>query len=242
MNDRPSLSRLFTWRTAICDSDLRPVVRHVCLTLSLYMSERGDSAFPGATRLTHDTGLAKRTVLAALGEAEAAGWLRVKVRGSSLRGGRRTATEYAAAVPTGDPPAPVTEMHQSSSGTALVHLTTPTGDPPAPQDVMKTTESAPLPAVRKRDELFDVVAEVCGIDPGTLTPSARGAVNRALAELRGVGADPVDVRRRAAIYGRRYPHASLTPPALAKHWPQLHESFPTDPVARAAELARRAGR
>ena len=48
------LSALFTWRSAICESGLPPTARHVALTLSLHMNERGGSAFPGATLLATD--------------------------------------------------------------------------------------------------------------------------------------------------------------------------------------------
>ena len=43
---RSSLSPLFTWRSALADSDLEPPTRHVGLAISLYMNERGGSAFP----------------------------------------------------------------------------------------------------------------------------------------------------------------------------------------------------
>ena len=248
---RASLSPLFTWRAAICDSDLRPVVRHVLFALSLYMSERGDSAFPGASRLAHDTGLAKRTVLGALGVAEAAGWLEVKRRGGSHRGGQRLATEYSANIPTGDRAAPVTDDHRYVSERSPVTLTTPTGDPPAPHVVKKATRKTPLlPVVaeatpaRRTDELFNALAEALGIVPGELTPSARGAMNKALADLRKVGADADEIYERAAVYRRMYPNAALTPSALARHWPQLIEKNvrASSPVGRALELARKAGR
>ncbi|MGH9089994.1 MAG: helix-turn-helix domain-containing protein [Acidimicrobiales bacterium] len=102
--------------------------------------------------------------------------------------------------------------------------------------------ASPTPSGRRRDALFDAVAEVCGIDPSELTSSARGATNRALADLRSVGATPEDVRDRAATYRRTYPRTTLTPSALAKHWPALGGSQPVDVVDEVIEMARRAGR
>jgi len=78
--------------------------------------------------------------------------------------------------------------------------------------------STPL-APRKRDALFEAVAEACGIDwKADLTDSARGSMNKAVAQLRGVGATPEETRRRAANWA--YP-AKLTPAGLAKQWPSL---------------------
>ena len=62
---------------------------------------------------------------------------------------------------------------------------------------------------------------VCGIEPATLTRTARGAVNKALKELREIGATPSDLEAKAAAYRKTWPGMSLTPTALVKHWAQL---------------------
>jgi hypothetical protein len=90
---------LFTWRSAICDSNLTPTERHVALTLALHMNERGGSAFPGAPRLARETGLHLTTVKNALGRLVEAGWLEIVARGGSPRGGRRSAHQYEARIP-----------------------------------------------------------------------------------------------------------------------------------------------
>ena len=90
-----SLAPLYTWRTAICTSGLDPTTRHVGLTLSLYMNERGGSAFPGALRLAGDTGLTERTVRDHLRSLVESGWLEILTPG----GGRKRANEYAARFP-----------------------------------------------------------------------------------------------------------------------------------------------
>jgi hypothetical protein len=76
--------------------------------------------------------------------------------------------------------------------------------------------------VRQPDLLFAAVTQACGIDPSTLTDSGRGAVNKALKELRQVGANPDEVASKAVDYRKRYPDAGLTPSALAKHWGSLN--------------------
>ena len=93
-----TLRPLFSWRAAICDSDLSSTTRHVALTLSLHMNERGSSAWPGPTRLARETGLNVSTVKERLRELERTGWLRCVSRGG-LKGETRRANEYEAALP-----------------------------------------------------------------------------------------------------------------------------------------------
>ncbi len=93
-----TLKPLFTWRSAVCDSGLSPSTRHIALALSLYMSERGDSAFPGADRLAHDTGLHVSTVRERLAELVAEQWLDLVEKGGT-KGEKRHANVYRATVP-----------------------------------------------------------------------------------------------------------------------------------------------
>lgn len=92
------LAPLFTWRSAIVDSELAATTRHVALTLSLHMNERGGSCYPGAPRLARETGLSERAVRDHLGRLVDAGWLVLERRGGQ-RGGRRESNEYRATVP-----------------------------------------------------------------------------------------------------------------------------------------------
>ena len=76
---------------------------------------------------------------------------------------------------------------------------------------------------RPRDELWDAVVEVCGYDPDTLTKNEKGRIAKALKQLREVNAQPDEVRRRAAIYRRKYQGMDLTPTALASNWNAVKE-------------------
>lgn len=72
------------------------------------------------------------------------------------------------------------------------------------------------------DPLFDALLLALGIKIEDLTSSARGAINKALKDLREVGATPTEVRARAQRYKQLYPTwGALTASALAKHWPSL---------------------
>lgn len=93
------LSPLFTWRTAIASphGPASATRRHVLLTLSLHMNERGGSCFPTTARLAAETKLSERAVEEHLRVAEEEGWIErrdLEVRG---RGWRRVA--YKATVP-----------------------------------------------------------------------------------------------------------------------------------------------
>lgn len=71
------ISALFTWRTAVTGdgSDATALERHVALTLALFMSEAGDSAFPSVATLAGRCARSESTVRGALRELERKGWL-----------------------------------------------------------------------------------------------------------------------------------------------------------------------
>lgn len=88
--------------------------------------------------------------------------------------------------------------------------------PPPPQ----TTGLGGKPP--SRNELFEAVAEVCGIDwRGTLTKSERGELNNAVKQLRDVNATVAEVHAKAKAYRRKWPNVDLTPSALVKHWSKV---------------------
>ena len=86
--------------------------------------------------------------------------------------------------------------------------------------------------------LGKAILKACELDPTALTSSALGVVAKAVRELQAVGADPAAVPAAATAYRRRYPHATLTATALAKHWPSL---VPATTVPRAVSRAERLG-
>jgi hypothetical protein len=81
--------------------------------------------------------------------------------------------------------------------------------------------------MRERDLSFEKLAEVCGVDITALTPTARGALNKALGDIRSAteGLDDAElamlIEGKAASYRKVMDGALLTPTALAKHWPNL---------------------
>ncbi|MFN2491167.1 MAG: helix-turn-helix domain-containing protein [Actinomycetota bacterium] len=85
-----TLKPLFTWLSALVECDeLSGDARHVGLTLSLHMSELGDSPFPSLDTLVQETGRSRRVVMQALHDLEEAGFLGVERDQHPAGGGRR---------------------------------------------------------------------------------------------------------------------------------------------------------
>lgn len=104
-------------------------------------------------------------------------------------------------------------------------------------EVEVEVEELPAPRPRreaKRDELFEAVCRACRIDWTELTDTARGPLNRAVAQLRGVGATPAEVTLRATRWP--YDDDKLTPSGLAKHWPALGGSTLPPDLPTATEV------
>ena len=100
-------------------------------------------------------------------------------------------------------------------------------DGPNPNPVPNRSKPFASPsAKRPTDPLWEAVLSVCGIDCTELTASSRGAINRAVADLKRIRADPAEVPARAKRWAQVFPGATLTPSALAKHWPQLNGTKP----------------
>lgn len=98
-----------------------------------------------------------------------------------------------------------------------------------------TLAAAPRETVKPKtprppDPMFDTMVRVCGINPTTLTGSERGRINKALKELREVGATPQDIEARAKAYRTKYPEAAITPTALTGNWSALQTAKQANPV------------
>ena len=98
---------------------------------------------------------------------------------------------------------------------------------------------AAAPAARARDIVFDALCEACGWDPTALTKTAARSTGVAASEIRRAFLGTPDelvaeIAHRRNAYVRIYPHAALTPSALAKHWAGCTEQAVrmADPSAR----------
>lgn len=68
------------------------------------------------------------------------------------------------------------------------------------------------------DDLNDTLLTVCGIEPETITASARSAYEKSVRELQTLGASTDEVMERAMAFRRTWPDATLTPTALVRRW------------------------
>ena len=71
-----------------------------------------------------------------------------------------------------------------------------------------------------RDLVFEAVCHVCKIDWTKLTKSGRGAIGKAVKELKAVDATPEEIYVKAKILAAKH-SVAITPSSLAKHWASL---------------------
>lgn len=82
---------------------------------------------------------------------------------------------------------------------------------------------AVAPAARPRDVVWDAVMDACQIDTASIPGSARGAYNRAVADLKQANAEPDEIARRAMHFRMHWPDITCTPTALARRWAEIAE-------------------
>lgn len=116
-----NIAPLYTWRSALVTSVDCSTCKLVGLVLSLYMNERGGSAFPSIPRLAGDCSLSNSTVREHLNaHLHVQGWLTLIERGGKA-GERRRANAWQATTPPGAGGVP----HRETAPT-------PPGDDPTP--------------------------------------------------------------------------------------------------------------
>lgn len=206
---------------------MSPMERLVGLVLSLHMSERGDSCFPGLERLAREASVSKSTVARSLSALEDAGFL---VRERS-RGGARVTTRYHSNLP-----------ELSHRGTVNA-VTVPQGISNCPtvgqEDVLQLQTEPSIEVSVRDDELeqpkprpTDHVWEALVAHFGEPTNDAeRARLNQAVKLTKqALRAEGVDARRDGervtAEIGRRCRAAFVTferygPVAVAANWTQL---------------------
>jgi hypothetical protein len=187
--------------------------------LSKYADNADRTSYPGRGTLARLMGCHRTSVDRAVQELIEAGCITKQVR---FKEGRYTSSLYTV---RRIPPS-------STDGGSRTHATTPrsadatTSSHPCdieleplnvePEELL--ADKPPESSTRKKDTLFETVAEVCGISTGNLTRSSRGQLNKAVKELREINATDEQVRLKAKAYKRQYQNAALTPMALVKHW------------------------
>lgn len=228
-------------------------MRSVLIVIADAANSDGEHSHPGLSNIIEGSLYARAHVLATLKKLEEAKWIEVVGRRSP---GRATTFNVLMERPPDEvqsldlsepPKGPIddgqrsnpegsevqSEAARASSSSSTVSAT-----------VSTTAPSEPAPDVAKprtpKQLLFEAVADACSIAiDGTLTASARGALNGACRELFDVGATPDEVHVRALRYRAMYPQrGQMTANALAKHWPRLGYTPPVEELERAGAERR----
>lgn len=220
-----TLSPLFTWRSAIAsrESELPPTQRHAALTLSLHMSEKGDSCFPGMPLLVEETGLGLSTVREALRQLAAAGWLE-----RTVSHGRGQSNRYRALIP---------DTYRQQAAVSQENRQMTDGKPPAPghEDVKESgslsNESASAVTKQAVEALYDAFQHEGMRAPST--KSQRASYMKQVRECVAAGWTPETVGGLAAAYRRHETlgRTMLTIFALCK-WAGELEAVGVDQAAR----------
>ena len=215
--------RVMAW---VWDQDLPTSQKMLLLAIADHADDDGDNAWPSKARLAKKVGLSENRIRQMLRRLEADGWITTDRQqgGTHRTPSDRRPNLYRVVMDerglTHEPPRGLT--HDAPRGLTHEPLTiSSTSSTSIGGD--SDTES---PRKRKADPLFDAMVEACSINALRLTTSSRGALNRAVKELREVGADPDQVADAARAYRLKYPEAAITPQALAKHFPALSDPVP----------------
>ena len=187
----------------------------VLLALADHANSDGE-CWPSMKRIAERSDISARHVSRAINELIDLGL--VEKANRRRHGGQYRGWDYRLNVQrtpaSGGPPRPVTSGHGRPSPAD-------TGVRSEPSENRKEEPLAATPPKverRTKDNLFETVAQACGINLTGMTRSARGQLNKACKELREIDATEEQVRAKAKAYRTQYPNATLTPTALVKHW------------------------
>ena len=79
----------------------------------------------------------------------------------------------------------------------------------------------------KRDEIFEALCAVCGIDwTASMTRTQRGRINKAAKEIREIDGTADDILRVAAAYRIRWPEIDVTPQGIVGNWNLVRAPLP----------------
>lgn len=226
------------------------------LVLANYADENY-SCYPSQQRIADETEQSVSTVYRQIKRLESLGLIR-RERRSDGKGHRLSDRFYLDLDQQADVSLPVNLTDGPSGHLVTGGLEGPTGQtgPSLPvtgdrgtprelleEDSLRSSSPptlVPVGSTRTRDVVWESLLTVCGVDPfASITRSARGAYNRAVADLRDAGAEPDEVLRRAAIFRATWPDVRMTPTALARRWHEVEQIVPTGPAHRLRQAAER---
>lgn len=200
----------------VWEQDIPTTKKMLLLAIADHADDEGNNAWPSKARLAKKISVEAGYVRRLLRELENEGWLTTQTQqgGTLQMAADRRPNLYCINLERGSLQSPPRGSLQSPARGSLQ----------SPLNISNTssTSSCPKPqAKKKQDLLFEALVEACGLDVTRLTPSARGALNKATSELKSVSAEPEQLLSAARAYKLKYPQAAVTPLALTKHYPAL---------------------
>jgi len=197
--------------------DIEPGPKLVLLALADHANGQTGLCIPGQKSLADQCSMSVRTVQRHIQVLEDSGLLRREARMRGQGRGRTSDRYYL-----GDQGDKSALRRQGCATNATnqddQHDTVGVAEPEENRKKEPLAATPPESVRRPKDNLFETVANACGINLTNLTRSSRGQLNKAVKELREVGATEQDVQAKAKAYRTQYPNAALTPTALVKHW------------------------
>ena len=199
-----------------------PPAKLVLLALADHANGQTGLCIPGQKLLAEQCSMSVRTVQRHLQTLEARGLIRRETRMRGQGRGRTSDRYYLG--DQGDNPASTRQVTTTNATNQDdQHDTVGVAEPEENRKKEPLADKPPESVTRKKDNLFEVIAEACGISLAGMTRTARGQLNKAVKELREVGATSDQVKHKAKAYRAQYPNATLTPTALIKHWSSFAE-------------------
>jgi DNA-binding transcriptional regulator YhcF (GntR family) len=202
----------------LIELDLSDKAFRLYAILSKYADNADGTSYPGRGTLARLMHCHRSSVDRAVEELVEAGCITKQVR---VKDGRYTSSLYTVRrIPPSRTHAatPVAPVKPPSSHPCDIELEPENVEP---ENTLAATP--PKSERRVKDDLFETIAEACGISLTGITRTARGQLNKAVKELREVGATSEQVKHKAKAYRAQYPNATLTPTALIKHWSSFAE-------------------
>lgn len=192
--------------------------RLVLLVLADKADEDGTNAWPSVATIASESRLSERQAQRCLRNLESAGAI---VRHGRHRNGNQRHGTYVYDVvmsPKGDILSSKGDIHDSQRVTPM--SPDPSLEPPEEQLLAAAPQNGhrPKPTREQRDEVWDTLTDIFGPVTTRSNETLRG---KHVSELSEAGATRDEIIRRARAWPSHFDSATMTAPALVKHWDTL---------------------
>lgn len=199
----------WAWRQEVGDAGAKLVL----IKLADQANDRGE-CWPSQKTLAAECEMSRRTVQRKLELLYERGLVVAEQR--TRETGADTSLLYRIKPGGSQSDAPPVDTDDAGGTSPVTHLE-PSLEPTSPVETGEGVADAP----RARDEIWDFLEETFGSVGTDRRAQAHQKRNKAIADLRRLGATPDGIRYAIDAWSRRFVGATLTDIALATHYPQL---------------------